>query len=169
MRKPAVIFDLDSTLADTRHRQWMIPFIKAKRAAPGHPRYSGNPVTWDDYSMACSGDTPIPGPVFLAQLFRAMNHEVYIVSGRSAAARVLTEKWLKTHDIPWDGIFLRPAGDRTPNAQFKVGILHSLIAAGIVPVLWVDDLAKVGDAIKAEFPDLPFLLVNPGYHGEEGA
>ncbi len=42
-----VLWDLDSTLANTSHRQHMVPLIKAHT--------EGGP-TWEDYSLACTED-----------------------------------------------------------------------------------------------------------------
>lgn len=151
----AVSFDLDSTIANTLHRQWMVPEIKAKR--PGGP-------TWDDYSMACENDTPIYGAVTLMRALRP-NHHIHIITGRSAGARSLTETWLAGWDIPYDGLHMRPAGDRTANGKYKVATLRSIQATSLVPmkfVLFVEDYPEAAEYIT-EHTGIPCLLVNANY------
>lgn len=154
-----VVFDLDSTLADTRHRQWMIPLIKAT---------NNKGPTWDGYSVACEGDTPIASTVFLARWFNEVN-DIVIVTGRSEAARQLTVNWLLYHSIPFTRLIMRPAGDRTPNPIFKVEAIDQLSDEGHEVRLVVDDYQAVADAMRHYYPDIPVLIVNPGYHGVEGA
>lgn len=165
-----VIFDLDSTLADTRHRQWMVPLIKQRK---GDSRPIDNSPTWDTYSLACTGDTPIAGTVALARFLDWRCYDgmplLAIVTGRSESARTDTENWLQAYKVPYDRLIMRPAGDRTPNPVFKVDVIDKLRDDGHEVVLFVDDYAAVADAIRHYHPDIPVLLVNPGYHGVEGA
>jgi phosphoglycolate phosphatase-like HAD superfamily hydrolase len=164
----AVIFDLDSTLADTRHRQWMIPLIKQRK--DGRP--VDNSPTWETYSLACGQDTRIESTVRLAQFFAGEAGEpvsVVIVTGRSSAAREDTERWLLQNAVPYDRLIMRAEGDRTPNPVFKVSVLDDLTDDGWEIILFVDDYPAVADAVRHYHPEVPVLLVNPGYHGVEGA
>lgn len=148
----AVCFDLDSTLADTSHRQSMIPAIEAGEK------------TWDDYSMACPDDKPIESTIWLANLCYATNHAVFIVTGRSAAAKELTVQWLKDNHVFYTNIIMRPAGDRTPNSVFKIQVLQILKNAGYNVQLFVEDFPLVAEQIEKHHPEIPVLLVNPGAH-----
>src|SRR5215469_1058342 len=145
-----VLFDLDSTIADTYHRQWMVPEIKA-----------GNGPTWDDYSMACSDDKPIEGVISMLRMLSDAGKLIFIVTGRSDAARDLTQEWLKQNHVPWDALLMRKAGDRTPNGTYKRAAIKKIEDAGYEPVLFVEDYPAVADEIRAT--GLPVLLVNPGY------
>ncbi len=148
-----VLWDLDSTLANTMHRQPMIPLIKAE-AGP----------TWEDYSMACTDDTPVEGAVTLVRLLSHLEPLVaqYGVSGRSEAARDLTLAWFARHDIPLDGLFLRPAGDHTPNGIYKVGVITQLRDSGLNVALFVEDWAETAAYIREE-TGVPVLLVQGDY------
>ena len=146
--KLAVGFDLDSTLASTMHRRHLVPEIKAGRA------------TWDDYSALSPGDTPIAGAVALARLLHAAGHPQYAISGRSQCAYGKTWAWLMDHDVPMNGLILRPEGDRTDNKLFKVAKIRELQAEGIEFCLFVEDWMPVAEYIT-EQTGIPVLGVNP--------
>jgi len=153
----AVLWDLDSTLANTAHRQPMIPAIRAKTGP-----------TWEDYSMACVDDTPVDGTVALVRLLSGLGQESgnplyqYGVSGRSEAARQLTLDWFAEHGVPLDGVYLRPAGDRTPNGRYKVGVIRQLRDSGVDVVLFVEDWKETADYIHGK-TGVPVLVVQGDY------
>lgn len=157
----AVLWDLDSTLANTAHRQPMVPLIKAK-AGP----------TWEDYSMACVDDTPVDGTVALVRLLATSTYtdpdgnrqpyRQYGVSGRSDAARQLTLDWFAKHGIPLDNVYLRPAGDHTPNGKYKVGVIRRLRDKGVDVALFVEDWKETADYIYAK-TGVPVLVVQGDY------
>jgi predicted secreted acid phosphatase len=149
----AVTFDLDSTIADTLHRQWMVDEIMAKK--PGAP-------TWDDYSMECVDDTPIAGTVALMRMLSSQGMLIFIVTGRSAAAKTMTRHWLEQNDIPCDALVMRPAGDRTPNGKFKVEKIRYLAELDYKVILHVEDSPDIAKYIQ-EHTGIPVLLVNPAY------
>lgn len=153
----AVGFDLDSTIANTYHRQWMVEEIQTKPKFPGQK-------TWDDYSMACADDTPIEGTVALMRTLAGL-YQIHIITGRSAGARELTETWLAGWHIPYDGLHMRPAGDRTANGRFKVDTIWNIRAASQFPlkfVLFVEDWPEAGAYIQ-EHTGIPVMLVNANY------
>jgi hypothetical protein len=151
---PCVVFDLDSTIANTFHRQWMVPLILAGgEEAP----------TWDDYSILCAEDTPIEGVVTLMRILSAeAGMLIFIVTGRSAAARDLTHEWLAKHKIPYDALLMRAAGDRTPNGVFKVAMIDQIRKGGYDPVLALEDWPQAGEYIN-EHTRVPVVLVNANY------
>jgi hypothetical protein len=144
----AVGWDLDSTLASTMHRRYLVPEIKAGRA------------TWDDYSDLSSDDAPVAGAVALARLLCAAGHPQYAISGRSGSARDRTLSWFRLHDVPMDRLILRPAGDRTDNKLFKVRQIHQLQDQGVKFCLFVEDWQPVAEYIT-EQTGIPVLGVNP--------
>lgn len=152
MNNKAVLWDLDSTLANTAHRQPMVPEIK---------EYKEGGPTWEDYSMACTGDTPVASTVALAQLLHGTVHQ-YGVSGRNVCAKQLTQDWLDKHKVPLERLFLRNDGDHTPNGRYKVGIIKLLRASGIEVVLFVEDWKETAEYIT-EKTGVPVLLVQGDY------
>lgn len=148
----AVGFDLDSTIANTYHRQWMVPEIK---------EYKPDSPTWDDYSMKCADDTPIPGTVALMNALYGYS-DICIITGRADSARELTLNWLWQHNIPFTSLIMRPAGDRTNNGKFKVQQIEKLQAQGFKFTLFVEDYPEAA-AYITEHTGIPCLLVNANY------
>jgi predicted secreted acid phosphatase len=152
----AVGFDLDSTIANTYHRQWMVEEIQTKPKFPGQK-------TWDDYSMACADDTPIEGTVALMRMLSAeAGLLIFIITGRSAAAEALTRHWLNRHHIPCDALVMRPTGDRTANGKFKVEQIRKCADLGYKVTLFVEDYPDAAEYIT-KHTGIPCLLVNANY------
>lgn len=147
---PYCIWDLDSTLCDTRHRRNLMP----DRAAWS---VSG---AWDEYSLACSEDAPIAGPI---RLYRALL-QVYrpiILSARSKRALNLTQDWLNAHGIwDWKHLVLRPGGnDHLSPSEWKRGLLRGWLEQGKDIQLAVDD--HPGSAAVFEGLGIPTVTVTP--------
>jgi FMN phosphatase YigB (HAD superfamily) len=106
-----VVFDLDGTLADTKHRE----------------HYVQRPVgekDWRGFFAACDRDQPI-APV-LATL-RAMvdaGHEVEIWTGRSAEVADKTQAWLLRYGLQGLPLRSRPEGDHTADTDLKAAWLE---------------------------------------------
>jgi hypothetical protein len=160
MMDRVILWDLDSTLANTAHRQPMVPLIRAKQGP-----------TWEDYSMACVDDTPVEGTVTLVRLIAFLDPLAsfvaqYGVSGRSEAAREVTEEWFKEHGVPLNDLYLRPAGDHTPNGKYKVGVINKLRDEGVNVLLFVEDWKETADYIH-EKTGVPVLVVQGDYLATE--
>lgn len=152
LKNGVVLWDLDSTLANTAHRQHMVPAIK---------EYRKDGPTWVDYSMACVDDTPVEGAATLVRLLWGRIKQ-FGVSGRNASAEQLTQQWLDRHDIPLDDLYLRDDGDHTPNGKYKVRVINQIRASGLEVVLFVEDWKETGEYIQAE-TGVPVLLVQGDY------
>lgn len=148
----SVIVDLDSTLADTRQRSHLTP-----HKLPG--------TTWDDYSMHCADDTPIPGTVALVRALGSTNR-IRIVSGRSIRALELTVAWLARYDVTWDMIRLRRDDDSEDPVEYKKAALREIPDTEAV-MLGLDDWPPV-IAMWAEH-GIPGLCVNPMYSEDPNA
>lgn len=145
---PIMLWDLDSSLCDTRQRWGMIPAIKR------HEK------TWDDYSMACIHDAPIPGPIALMQQMSAHGHVA--LSARSECALVLSWKWMRENDVPLDGMILRPTGSRLNAGIWKVSKIRRLRKAGFSVVGMADDQADIARRIYHQ-TGVPVVGLNPFY------
>ena len=90
-----IVFDLDDTLADTRHRQPL--------------REAGD---WDAFYAACPDDGEVDA---MCKLFRLLQHgphtRVEIWTGRSDAVRNETEAWLIAHHLWPDDLKMRDDED----------------------------------------------------------
>lgn len=144
-----VTVDLDSTLCDTGHRHRLID--------------RENGTDWNAYSLACSDDGLVIATATLIRLL-ATSHEIHYVSGRTVVAHYATWKWLCSHNLPVDGLWM----DETPNgdhyatygghAQYKLARIREVEeATGLNVVLHVDDWAEVKVALEAA--GIPCLCV----------
>lgn len=145
--RTAVVFDLDSCLADTRHRWHLSPM-----ADPAS--------SWDAYCAARMGDAPIAGTVAAARMHYP-HHQVNICSGSEASAEQVTRSWLDLHCVPYDALVLRTDPDAT-NADIKVRYIEFLRSLGIETVLFYEDHPDVAGEIQ-ERTGVPVVCVNPRY------
>jgi phosphoglycolate phosphatase-like HAD superfamily hydrolase len=123
-KQAAVIFDMDGTLADCRHR---LHFVEG----PGEKN-------WDSFFKAGKDDRPNQQIVQLAWELSA-NNAIIIASGRPEKIRSQTENWLKKYKVPFAEIYLRGSNDRRPDGAVKSEMLASIEADGFAPWLVVDD------------------------------
>jgi hypothetical protein len=121
--KPAVIFDIDSTIACPKHRLDRLP-------------------DWSQFFEAMHLDPPIT-PVIktLLALLSAGNH-IILVTGRPDQYRNKTVEWLEAQNIQAYRLFMRPLGDKRPNHEVKSDILDQILAEGYSVFLAFDDRAK---------------------------
>jgi hypothetical protein len=146
--KEVVVWDLDSTIADTRHRSHLAPT-------------QGGP-SWEAFALECGNDGVIEGTAQLARLI-GQKYQNFFVSGRHRVASKLTDYWLtNVARVPWDHVRLWRPGDPQNNGRFKVRAIREIQASGRVVHLVVDDWVPTCEAIEAEL-GLPVLCVNPRY------
>lgn len=146
-----VVFDLDSTLADTSPRHHLID------------REDKENTDWEAYSLAAADDLPFEGTCILLRLLYHRGVHIVILTARSGIARDLTIEWLRKHDIPFDELVMRGDGEPGTPADFKIRELRRLdargVGAGVALVIedWPDVKAELEEA------GYPVLLVNPNY------
>jgi hypothetical protein len=143
-----ILWDKDSTLANTYHRQHMLADVKAGKK------------TWEEWDQACMEDTPLEGAVTLFRLLSPYYRQI-VVSGAHQSAEVTIRKWARLHAIPIEELILRQEGDRSSNAGYKASVVQDLREQGLDVVLFVEDFPKV--AAKMKPLRVPVLLVNPDY------
>jgi hypothetical protein len=133
-----VTFDLDSTLADTRHRHHLI-----------NP--DGVSTDWKAYSMACMGDAPITPLFDMALALQAAGHSLWIVSGRDAAASILTRRWLRTYGLEPDGMVLNDhSGGYVNHVEYKIAAIREAVKYSRAEHLFhVDDWPPVATGLAA--------------------
>lgn len=153
LRKLAVGWDLDGTVARSAHRKFLIPLIKEGQA------------TWEDYHALCPKDEPIPGAVALMRLMVGMNPRVrhIAISYRSQTALEVTQQWVKDHDIPLSRLMLCPpwmSHQQDPGANssglWKVQCIRQLRAEGIDVQVHLEDWLEDA-AIITEMTGVPVL------------
>lgn len=115
---PAVLVDMDGTLAHFNGR---------------------GPFEWGKVSGDIL-DKPVAGVV------DALHREgltVIVMSGRSDVCRKDTLRWLKTHEVPHDHLFMRAAGDNRPDTVIKAELFKTHIRDRYNVHLAIDDRDSV--------------------------
>ncbi|HXH76282.1 MAG TPA: hypothetical protein VNJ08_15025 [Bacteriovoracaceae bacterium] len=127
MRKPAIIVDLDGTLADIR--------VRLKHLENGKKDWKKFHATieTDDLHEWCR------------EIVNRMakDHMIIIVSGRIDTLKVQTEEWLNQHDVKWDHLFMRPHDDHRPDQVLKLEIFETYIKPEFKVLFVLDDRTKV--------------------------
>lgn len=124
-----VVFDIDGTLSDCRHR---LKYI------------SERPKDWKMFFEAQVNDS-VNEPV--AALYRAMRdagHRIFVVTARPNEYRKVTEEWLKRHDLGgYERLVMREEGDRRNDQYVKKDVLDQLREEGIEVFMAIEDRARV--------------------------
>lgn len=145
-----VIWDLDSTLADTRHRRDFMP-----------PRESwSDNLAWQGYSMQCAEDAAIEGTHNLFAMLREVGYIPVILTGRLACAEGRTKYWLKRHGLAPAHLIMRPdvASDLRPE-EWKRETVARMLSQGFRVRLAIDD--HPGTAAMFKQLGIPTLVVRP--------
>jgi phosphatidate phosphatase APP1 len=132
------LIDIDGTLADTSHRQWVLD----------DPRPHKN---WELFFCLAVDDKPFPHMQGLLDALEARDCEtgepqniIIYVSGRPERYRQLTKAWLLRHGFPeGDLLYMRNDGDHRPDHIVKRELLDLLRADGFTPVMAFDDRNSV--------------------------
>ncbi|WP_417240236.1 HAD family acid phosphatase [Celeribacter halophilus] len=136
--KPCVVFDVDGTLAE---------FDPGRLGHLVH----GVEKQWDAFHDAMV-DAPLIAPV--AKLMRRLKDSgetIVICSGRPRGWAEHTIAWLRKHDLPFDGIYLRAEDqDEASDPDVKRRALAEMKADGLIPWLVIDDRSSVVEAWRAE-------------------
>lgn len=127
----SVIFDIDGTLADIRHRRG---YLDSERP------------DWRRFNEAMGGDTPNTPIVSLYKtLWESGQYKMEVVTGRNERFRAVTETWFTWNEIPFASITMRPDNDYRPDNELKKNILEDLRAKGHDIAFAVDDRQQVVD------------------------
>lgn len=135
MGKRAIIFDMDGTLADVRHRVHHLDGEK----------------DWTAFHDAMGEDTPVEPVAQLARILHRAAEQglgveaVLVVTARHDSQRYaqLTRDWLAVHQIPFHKLYMRRDGDTRRDAVIKAEILQQILDDGYEPLLAIDDREEV--------------------------
>lgn len=127
MRKPAIIVDLDGTLADIRVRLKHI---------------EGDDKNWKKFNASIETDELHEWCREIVNRM-ARDHMIVIVSGRVETLREETEKWLTKFDVRWDHLYMRSKGDMRPDQIMKLDIYEKCIRDEFKVLFVLDDRSKV--------------------------
>jgi hypothetical protein len=121
-----VVFDIDGTVADVRHRLHLI---------------EGNPGRdeWARFFDAAGEDPLLPeGAAAVRRL--ATGHEVVWQTGRPERVRDLTQRWLEAHDLPPGRLLMYPDEEfPRPRRFVKLDQLAELVREHDIVTVLDDD------------------------------
>lgn len=143
--RPVVICDLDSTLYNTAHRHHL---------APTDPEVRHTVAGWNAYSLACDGDTVIPGTRQLLRLAAGAGALITILSARGHVAYEATKYRLREDGVPFHYLILRRDSEEADNLAFKQRIIRDIRLEWQVSLLIDDDAATCAWALEAGIPTL---------------
>lgn len=131
MKKKTIIFDIDGTLADIRHRR---PFLEQEIP------------DWKAFNNKMGDDTPnTPVIALYKTLWHSGEYDIILTSGRAERDRKITEQWLIWNDIPFNRLEMRKDKDNRADYTIKQEILDMFIKEGKEILFAVDDRQQVVD------------------------
>jgi predicted HAD superfamily phosphohydrolase YqeG len=72
-----------------------------------------------DATLVGSKDAPIENVCNIIRGLKDEETEVVMITARSNSVRKKTMEWLKIHDVPCDGLLMRPTGNSVTDAYIK--------------------------------------------------
>jgi phosphoglycolate phosphatase-like HAD superfamily hydrolase len=131
MTRQTVLFDIDGTLADIRHRRACLEAV---------------PPDWKTFNAAMGDDVPNFAVVDLYKVLWASGvYDLILVTGRNESSRKITEQWLIWNEIPFSRLMMRADRDNRADHLIKAEILDQLIGEGCRIAFTVDDRQQVVD------------------------
>lgn len=135
---PCVVFDVDGTLAE---------FDAGRLGALVH----GKEKLWDEFHAAMADAGLIEPVARLLRRLKESGETIVICSGRPKGWAEHTVAWLRKHELPFDGIYLRGEDqDDASDPEVKRRALAEMKADGFTPWLIVDDRSSVVQAWRDE-------------------
>jgi hypothetical protein len=133
------LIDIDGTLADTSHRQWVL-----------EDKPNGR-TNWELFFNLAAQDRPFLHMQGLLDALEARDCEtgepqntIIYVSGRPERYRELTKGWLLRHGFPEsEAMYMRKDGDHRPDHIVKRELLDLIRVDGHIPVMAFDDRDSV--------------------------
>lgn len=129
-----IVFDVDGTLADGTHRNWLI-------------QTSGQPKQWDVYFGLLHEDKLIE-PIAIVCRALAKHIQIIYCTGRPGQYIPQTHQWLRDNDLPFGPIYYRPERDFTNDDQLKLRLIEDMKRDGFNPILFFDDRTRVVLALR---------------------
>lgn len=122
-----VIFDIDNTIADCKHR---LHYIEQK------------PKDWNKFFKACVDDEVIY-PMYRLYQHLEPSNVMILVTGRRESERGVTEDWLNKHGFKYDSLYMRKSNDFRPDYVMKSEVLDYLLTRYNTIHLAIDDSDEV--------------------------
>jgi len=133
--KNVIIWDLDGTLADGRHRLHLLPTKNYDKTE-----------SWTEFNLAAIDDLPFQDNIALCNLLMETHHTV-ILTGRSDIARAITVQWLRDNGVQYDNLVMRSQSDNRKDTVIKEEFLRSIGLENILCCF--DDLPHVAYHLRS--------------------
>jgi 2-hydroxy-3-keto-5-methylthiopentenyl-1-phosphate phosphatase len=120
MKKEAIIFDLDGTIANISHR---VHYLKDYE----NPDGSWNKkVNWSKFHNSISEDIVVEPIKFMLNHLYSNFIDIIILTGRNNSVKKNTVKWLRDNEVSYDHLIMRPKNDYRSDTVFKLEQLKKL-------------------------------------------
>lgn len=122
-RKTVIVWDLDGTLADGKHRLHLLPTKDHNKTE-----------AWRPFNLASCDDAPIWDNIELLRAQATVGFHIVILTGRSDEAMQMTKEWLARYYVPYNRLIMRGQDDNRTDIEFKgdrlrqIG-LHNILCA----------------------------------------
>ena len=123
-----IVFDLDGTLADCRHRRYHV---------------ENNPKNWKRFFDEMVMDPIVPSLAQLLYSLQNPSNRILICTGRPEAYRRVTEEWLHSFNVCHFKMYMRKDNDYRADNIIKKELLDAMTAEGHRPDLSIDDRESV--------------------------
>jgi len=143
MKPAAVVADIDSTLADTLHRQGLI--------LQGEEREN---TDWTAYAKACADDLPTATVPLLSLL--KPHYKIILLTSRPEESRPETEAWMARHDVRFDRLVM-DGNSGLGTVGYKLTGLRALMVEYDIKLL-LEDSWNIRTAVEQEL-GIPTLVV----------
>lgn len=184
MKRPAVICDLDGTLASCAWRTHLVdladhmePIIVNDNAlvCPScHQEwpcqtYRSGKKDWNEFFNRLSCDAPVEAVRTTLNILRDVDLEIVLVSGRPEDRRYQTEWWLSEHQVVFHSLFMRRQGDHRQDDIVKRELYDTHVEPYWDIKLVIDDRPIVVEmwrtiglpVLQVIDPELPPILTGP--------
>lgn len=131
-----VIWDLDGTLADGRHRLHLLPTKDYDKTE-----------SWTEFNLAAVDDLPFRDNIELCNSLWEAGYHIVILTGRSDIAREVTEYWLDEFCVGYDELVMRKQSDNRKDTVIKEEYLHSIGLENILCCF--DDLPHIAYHLRS--------------------
>jgi hypothetical protein len=125
--KKCVLFDLDGTLADGKHRLTLLP----------HHDDAHRTEAWDSFNLASGEDEPFVDNIAIMNVLKETYHTI-ILTGRSAIAHDITVDWLADHYCHYDELIMRPLNNHQIDTDFKTAAIREIQREYDIVCAWDD-------------------------------
>ena len=158
--KKLVVFDLDGTVCDNRHRQHLVSHLSSHKD-------SGEDFekAMERFNSLCHKDEPVEASVAIAKAMHCQGYDLLFLTARPMKWAIETGMWLKKHfrDVP-HALMARPTGDYRSSPVVKSELLSNHVDGDLSRVLcaFEDD-----PRVVAEFRKMGIVVYQIAGFGED--